>query len=362
MRGASAALRLCVRRTAFVAVSVPLLAVLLVATRADVGDDFAFASAVGRSAAGANAATFTSVFATCVSLAAFTLVPYARHLARVRGSESAGLLVAPVGRTAWTLGNFGGVLLALCGALVCTCAVLLACGLSIDARHELRGTLDVPPLALLGERDARAIVVAPQELSGASHVALRLVALPDAGMVVFVSLSAQRLAADGATPVGETLRSETRVWSHARLVVELPPGDGAVVLRLARLGRGAGVGIERNGVLALAPTHTPFAAELRLLACAFVALASAAALCTGIVPHTSPFFATALALLPFAVAFALGDAPAWLPGAEFFTGREAATLGVAGPWPSLATGAIIGAAALLVAARAPRFARQNDWS
>jgi len=362
MRGASAALRLSLRRTALVAVFVPLLAVLLVATRADVGAGVALASAVGRSAAGANAATFASVFATCASLAAFTLVPYARHLARVRGSESAGLLVAPVGRTAWTLGNFTGVLLALCIALCGACAVPLACGLSIDARHRLQGTLDVPPLALLGERDAREIVVAPADLLGASHVALRLVALPDAGMVVFVSLTAQRLAADGTTPVGEALRSEARVWSHTRLVVELPPGDGAVALRLARLGRGAGVGIERNGLLALAPTHTPFAAELRLVACAFVALASAAALCTALVPHTSPFFATALALLPFGVAFALGDAPVWLPGAEFFAGRESATLGAAGPWPSLASAAVVVATALLVAARAPRFARQNDWS
>lgn len=365
MSGAFAALCLCARRTGRVAAWLPVLAFVLVATRTGLGDERALALAIGGAAAAGESGTraeFTSLFTTCVAFGGALLVAYTRHLARLRTSESAGLLVAPLGRAAWTIGNFGGVLLALACALFGACVVALVCGVSIGARHAVRGVVDVPPLALIGERDAREIVVEARELRGATHLALKLVALPDAGAVVFVSLTAQRLAADGSTPIGAPVRSESRVWSRTHLEVELPSGDGAVLLRLARLGRGAGVGIERNGVVALAPTHTPFAAELRLVACAFVALASAAALCAACVPHVSAGFAWTLAVLPFAVAFALGDAPWWLPGAEWFEGVDAAALGAAGAWPSLVTAAPLVVLALLVAARAPRFARINDWS
>jgi hypothetical protein len=365
MKGALAALGLSARRTGRVALWLPVLAFVLVATRADVGDEHALAQAFVGAASNGESNTreeFTSVFTTCVLFGGAILVAYTRHLARLRTSESAGLLVAPIGRAAWTLGGFAGVLLALAGALLGACGVALVCGVSIGARHEVRGVVDVPPLALLGEREAREIVVEAHELAGATRVTLRLVALPDAGAVVFVSLTAQRLDSDGVTRIGAAERSEARVWSRTRLAVDLPSGEGAVVLRLARLGRGAGVGIDRDGIVALAPTRAPFAAELRLVACAFVALASAAALCAACVPHVSTGFAWTLAVLPFALAFALGDAPWWLPGAEYFAGARDATLGAAGRWPSIASALALVAVGLLGAARAPRVARMNDWS
>jgi hypothetical protein len=306
------------------------------------------------------AARFGAAASPVLAVLALAVGAYASHLARLRDHEADGLLATPPSRWAWTLGGFAGATGVLALALAASFAVqhVHGHGLAVDGVFVRR--LDVPPLALVGQRDARALVLDATDVAGFERLRVRLVALPDQGSVVFVSLTAQRLAADGATPVGEARRAEARVFARGTLAVDVPAGEGALLVRLARIGRGAGVGIERDGLQGEALARGRTLAPLRLFVALVCALASMAALAAACVPHTSALVATLVALVPWAIAAALAEAPRWLPGHEWILGLALVQGGTSPPWPSPWSTLAVVAPALCAAALAPRFARQTE--
>jgi len=360
VKGALAAARLAARRTALVAVCAPLVSVAH-ALLFDDGPARTAASVLGASGEAAFAAArFGAAAGPVLAVLALAVGAYASHLARLRDHEADGLLATPPSRWAWTFGSFAGAAAVLALALAAAFAVQHARGhgLAVDGTFVRR--IEVPPLALVGERDARALVLDAADVAGVERLRARLVALPDQGSVVVVSLTTQRLAADGATPVGEMRRAEARVFARCTLAVDVPPGDGALLVRLARIGRGAGVGIERDGLQGEALARGDTRAAWRLFAALVCAFASMAALAAACVPHTSALVATLLAVVPWAVAAALDEAPRWLPGHEWILGLDLVRDGTSPTWPSPWSTLVVVATGLGAAALAPRFARQSE--
>jgi len=355
---AVAAGRLAARRVLPAAALVPVAALLALAIDdaapvAGAIDD----SGLARAAAGARVA---AVFGWSGAAAVVALAFCVRWAARLRDELADGLLTADLSRSGWAAATWlgGSATLALALALGATVGALG--GAVSTAEHRVIGALDTPALALLEANEARSLSIDPGALGAATRLRARLVALPGDGPVAVASLTLRR--------DGELRRAEGRVWNRRALEVEVPPGDGPLVVTLARLGRGAAVALERDGLTALAPIGAGTAgtgtlggrvAERALFARTLLALTAATALALGLVPWLSTGLALGLVGALWIAAFTAQSAT-W-PGGDLFAASRAVSSGVAPAPPSpaaLATWALLVGAGLVAATLAPRTARE----
>lgn len=338
----------------------PLAAAAALAVDPDaIGRDGLDDAALARAADGARAAGLHLWTALASALG---VVGAAAWAGRLRGEAADGLLATGVPRATWALGTWLGSAGALVLALAVGAGLGLAFGARTSATHRVVGALETPALVLLADSEARSLGLDGDALGDATRLRARLAAVPDRGPVAVCSLTARRQDGDAAFA-----RAEGRVWGRRTLEVDVPPGTGPVVVTLARLGDGAAVAIERDGLTALAPAALPLEADWSLPLRAALALVSATALVLALRPFLStPFAASAAAALWIAAwsARAPGRATSaldlGLPGADLFSAAEQVASGVAPPLvpAGLPLALVLCAGALVVAARAPRTARE----
>ncbi|QDU85616.1 hypothetical protein Pla163_27480 [Planctomycetes bacterium Pla163] len=323
----------------------------------------------GSMARSVGGAAFDASFAYATAFAALGVIALCAHAGRLREEEADGLAQTPVARgtTAFATWCGGGAALVL--ALLCASTAAWAGGARVGAEHVALRQITSAPLNLLGETDARSLSVAGEELRGATRLRARLVTLPDRGPVVYASFRVDRTRYEGAAVNGVALhddpatrRTEGTVWANRTLEVDLPSGTGDVRVTLARLGTGAGLTLERDGLTALGPVRTGLDAELALAFAAASALLAAAALVLALRPYLSTAFSVAIAASIWLGALSGAPALAAWPGADLGRRLELVGTGVAPRLvddpTTLAVAAAIVLVSLVVAARAPRTARE----
>jgi len=137
---------------------------------------------------------------------------------------------------------------------------------------------------------------------------------------------------------------ERRIGGRTSCEIELPPGAGPVVLRLERLGPGAGVALVGD-VAATASAASERLASVAVALRCWLALCAWSALALGLGAWFSAPTAAAGTLAIAVATWMAESAPAWLPGRDLGAALVAVGEGLVPAWPTLPA---LGAAAACV--------------
>ena len=304
----------------------------LLATRDWHTEAIALAGDGGSNAAVADAQARAGVLgAALILLTPLLLLQAVRLHGRVAGAERAGVASLPIGTSQRQVGLWLGSItaaVALCAATAI--AAELAGGWGGPPVRGILGTLNNGALTLVGDGQLERFELPPLPLE-AEVLHARTVVLPAEATVAEVAIELVRF--EDTTQVSSR---QAAIAGRRALELDLPPGEGPLVLTLARVDAGPGVAIPARGIDVLGRQRAPLLAGLELTLHAWLGLVLASSL----VPLLRQFVSAPLAggLLASLWIAAWLEAPlvAHLPAATLLTDMDVLARGLS-PGPPSAT-------------------------